>query len=84
MNTKEKLEKLEKERLILLPISQVSFKSKEEGQEYIQKNYEKLKRLNEIEAEIKQLKWELMTPEERAKEEETLRLMKLKREGKLW
>ena len=82
MSPKEKLEKLEKERLVLLPISQVSFKSKDEGQKYIQKNYEKLNRLNEIEAEIRELKYNLKTPEEKKEYDEYLEKLKLKSQGK--
>jgi hypothetical protein len=81
-NIKEKIKQLEKEKIDLFSISEVSFTTKEEGEKYIKENYEKLQRLNELEAEIRLLKYELMSPNEQAEHDEFLRKLKLKAEGK--
>ena len=83
MNKKDELQELLKEKKELLPLSEVSFKSKKEGAKYIKKNYTKLSRLNDIEKEIERLEWELMSPEEKEQYLEEERISKLKREGKL-
>lgn len=83
MEKKEKLEKLKKRLETIKPIATKSFDSSSELQAYKQKNITIFNEYYDISEEIEKLEWELMTPEERKKEEETIRLMKLKRDGGL-
>jgi predicted DNA-binding ArsR family transcriptional regulator len=82
-NQNEQLHRLQKRLEEIEPILSKTFNTDKELNAYLEKNkslYEEGKSLYE---QIQQLEWELMTPEEREKREEHLKLMKLKREGKL-
>lgn len=79
-----KLEKLITRNEELKPIVFKGAKTEKELDKYIKSIQKEFDEYYDNQEEIKQLEWELMTPEERAKEEEVMRLMKLKREGKMW
>ena len=65
MTLKEKLEELKlEEQELLNKHKDKHFKSEEEGNAYIQENEEELKRLNDIQKEIRKVEWELMSPKE--------------------
>lgn len=81
--TKENLEKLKKINKELKPIIFKSFDTMEELRKYKERKKEVFAEYFENQEQIEKLEWDLMTPEEQKKEEEVLRLMKLKREGKL-
>lgn len=83
-NKQEQLKKLKIRLEEIEPILNKTFKTSKELNSYVEKNKELYEEGKNLFDQIQQLEWELMSPEERAKEEETLRLMKLKREGKLW
>jgi uncharacterized protein YaaN involved in tellurite resistance len=83
MNIKKKIEELKVKLKEFDPIVEKRFKTSKELQSHVQKYKEIYQKAHDIGEQIEQLEWELMTPEERAREEEVLRLMKLKREGKL-
>jgi spermidine/putrescine-binding protein len=83
MEKKEKLDKLKKRLEEIKPIVTKGFDSSQELQAYKQNNITIFNEYYEICEEIEKLEWELMTPAEREKEEETIRLMKLKRDGGL-
>lgn len=59
------------------------FPSEDKFNLYIKENKNDLENLKLLREQIRQLEWELMTPEEQAREEEVLRLMKEKRAGRL-
>lgn len=82
-NKKQLLQQLKKRFEELKPITTKGFKTDRELDRYENKHKKIFKEYYDIGEQIEQLEWELMTPEERAKEEEILRLMKLKREGKI-
>jgi len=82
-NKKQLLEKLKIRFEELKPITRKGFKTSNELQNYKNKNIKVFEEYYEIGEKIEQLEWELMTPEERKKEEEIMEKMKLKREGKL-
>lgn len=82
-NKKQLLEKLRKRNEELKLIVFVGFNTEKELLNYRKKiQKERDEYFNNLE-QIQQLEHELMTPEERAREEEVIRLMKLKREGKM-
>jgi|JI7StandDraft_1071085.scaffolds.fasta_scaffold14476_2 hypothetical protein len=83
MGKKEKLEKLKKRLETIKPIATKSFDSSFELQAYKQKNITIFNEYYDNSEEIEKLEWDLMATEERKKEEETIRLMKLKRDGGL-
>ncbi|WP_158961576.1 hypothetical protein [Myroides fluvii] len=58
------------------------FPSKEKFNLYIEENKNDLENLKLLREQIRQLEWDLMTPEEQEREKEVLRLMREKREGK--
>ena len=82
-NKKEKLEKLIKRNEKLKPIIFVGFTTEKELLDYRKKIVKEREEYYDNQEKIKQLEWELMTPEERKNEEEIIEKMKLKREGKL-
>ena len=82
-NKKEKLEKLIKRNEKLKPIIYVGFTTEKELLDYRKKIVKEREEYYDNQEKIKQLEWELMTPEERKNEEEIIEKMKLKREGKL-
>ncbi len=59
------------------------FKTSKELNNHIEKHKKLYEEGKDLYDKIQQLEWELMTPEERKREEEILQLMKQKREGKL-
>ena len=81
---RNELEHLRNEKESIKHYAEVSFKTKEEGERYIEQNFYKLNRLNEINKRIDELEWELKSPEEQAKILEQRELSRLKREGKLF
>lgn len=83
-NNKKRLGELKIRNEELKPIVFVSFNTEKELLAYRKKIAKERDEYFSNLEKIQQLEWELMTPEERVKEEETLRLMKLKREGKMW
>ncbi len=84
MEDKKQLLKQLKQRFEeLKPITRKGFDTSEELQKYKEKNREVFEEYYDIGEQIEQLEWELMSPEERKAEEETLRLMKEKRQGKI-
>ena len=82
-NKKEELQRLIKRNKELKPIVFKSFKTEKELDRYSKSIQKEIDEYYDNQEQIQQLKWELMTPEEREKREEHLKLMKLKREGKL-
>ena len=83
MDKKVILQEKEKRMVELKPIVFKGFKTSEELKLYLKKIKKYCDEYDALFQEIQQLKWELMTPEEREqylKEEE---ISKLKREGKL-
>lgn len=83
MNINKKIEELKSELKKLEPITEKRFKTSKELQQHVRKYEHVYEKANDLEKQIEQLEWELMTPEERKKEEEIIEKMKLKREGKL-
>lgn len=83
MDISKKIEELKSELKKLESITEKRFKTSKELQIYLKKHESEYKKANDLEKQIEQLEWELMTPEERKKEEEIIEKMKLKREGKL-
>lgn len=84
MNNQQRLKELMARNEELKPIVFKSFKNSEQLSEHNKKNKTLVDEYYSNQEEIKKLKLEVMTPEERKKEEEIIRLMKLKREGGLW
>ena len=82
-NKKEELQKLKNRMAEIKPIVSKGFKTSKELQSYKKKNQTIYNEYYQLFKQIQQLEWELMTPEERKAEEETIEKMKLKREGKL-
>jgi len=83
MEKKEKLEQLKKRNEELKLIVFKSFKTDKELDKYEKENQKNFDEYFDNYKQIETLKWELMPQEERAKEEEIIKKMKLKREGKL-
>jgi len=83
MEKKEKLEQLKKRNEELKLIVFKSFKTDKELDKYEKENQKDFDEYFDNYKQIETLKWELMPQEERAKEEEIIKKMKLKREGKL-
>lgn len=82
-NNKQLLEKLQKRNEELKPIVFKSFETEKELDNYSKKIQKEIDEYYGNQEKIEKLEWELMTPEERKKEEEVMEKMKLKREGKL-
>lgn len=82
-NKSEELRKLKKRNEELKPIVLKSFKTEKELDKYSKSIQKEIDEYYDNLEKIKQLEWELMTPEEQEKEKEVLRLMKEKREGKM-
>ena len=82
-NKREQLEKLKERNEELKPKIFKDYKTVKELETYRNNNLEIFQEYNDNQEKIKQLEWELMTPEEQEKEKEVLRLMKEKREGKM-
>lgn len=83
MEKKEKLIKLEERNAKLRLIVFKPFDTDTELDAHNKANEKFIDEYYDNQKEIEKLEWELMTPEEREKEEETIRLMKLKRDGGL-
>lgn len=83
MDINKKIDELKLELKKLESITEKRFKTSKELQDYVNKNESTYQKANNIEKQIQQLEWELMTPKERKAEEELVEKMKLKREGKL-
>ncbi len=82
-NKKQKLEELKTRNEELKLIVFKSFDTEKELDEYTKKIQVEVDEYYYNQEQIEQLEWELMSPEERKAEEETLRLMKEKRQGKI-
>jgi len=83
MEKKEKIEQLKKRNEELKLIVFKSFKTDKELDKYEKENQKDFDEYFDNYKQIETHKWELMPQEERAKEEEIIKKMKLKREGKL-
>lgn len=83
MTKKDELQKLQQRMSEIKPIVSKGFRTDKEIDDYKKKNQKVFNEYYQLFEKIEQLEWELMTPEERKKEEEIIEKMKLKREGKL-
>ena len=83
MDISKKIEELKSELKKLESITEKRFKTSKELQSYLKKHESEYKKANDLEKQIQQLEWDLMTPEEQKAEKELIEKMKLKREGKL-
>lgn len=64
-NIQKKLDNLKSERASLTHLYNVSFATEAEIVEFIKSNQKDLKRLKELEKEIRELEWQLMSPQEK-------------------
>lgn len=83
MDINNKIEVLKSELKKLDPITEKRFKTSKELEAHFKKYESEYKKANDLEKQIEQLKWKLMTPEEQKEELAIVEKMKLKREGKL-
>lgn len=83
MEKQDKLQKLKLELEMLLPIVSQKFDTKQELRDHVSQHQSVYDKAHDLSNVIEQLERELMTSEERKKEDELLRLMKEKRQGKL-
>lgn len=67
----------------LKPLVSKGFLTDTKLEQYKKKNQKIFDEYYDIFEKAEKLKWELMSPEQRAEEEELVKLMKLKRDGKL-
>lgn len=81
-NKKDKMEKLIKRNEELKPKIFKEFKTSKELDLYRNKNLDIFEEYNTNQTEIENLKYELLSPEEKEKYDEYRRLSKLKAEGK--
>lgn len=77
------LDSLTKRNKELKPIVFKSFKTDKELDRYEKKHQKLFDEYFDNKNKIDEFEWELMTPEERAIEEEQMKLYKLKQDGKL-
>lgn len=82
-NKQNELDKLKSRLKEIEPILNKAFKTSEQLNHHVEQNKEVYNEGKVIYERIQQLEWELMSPEEQEREEEVLKRMKLKREGKI-
>ncbi|WP_397364018.1 hypothetical protein [Olleya sp. R77988] len=80
-NKKQKIKKLIKRNEELKPIVFVSFKTDKELDLYRKKIHKERVEYFNNQKQIQQLEWDLMTPEEQAKEKKRDRFLELKAKG---
>lgn len=83
MDKNKKIKELKEQLAELDPIVEKRFNSSKELKRHVEKYKDVYQKVHDLFEQIRQLEWELMTPEEQEREKEVLRLMKEKREGKM-
>lgn len=83
MDKNKKIKELKEQLAELDPIVEKRFNSSKELKRHVEKYKDVYQKAHDLFEQIRQLEWELMTPEEQEREKEVLRLMKEKREGKM-
>lgn len=81
MDISKKIEGLKLELKKLESITEKRFKTSKELQNHVRKYESVFQKATDSEKQIKQLEWELMTPEEKEKQEKYLRFLELKAKG---